>query len=551
MSIHNNVLNRRQFVSSAVAACGLVSLAGCGKKGDPSGGTADNNGVFRMHIGNPVSIDPYNISESEGAQVAYQLFDGLTRYNYEENKLEPLACESWDVNDDSTEFTFHLREGAKFHDGTPVTSHDFKRAWNRIVDVNTRPGAPSEVSYHLSLVEGYNEDGNTTDLTGVTCPDDMTLVVKLKHSYSDFAYVVAHSTLVPVPACSVEDPDSFFKAPVGNGPFMMDGEWEDGQYINLKRFDDYYGEPAKINGVTYTILKDVETAYREFEAGNLDYVDLPQAQIVTAKEQYGESEDGYHAVPSQQALFGVEDSVYYLLCNCQDGPTADPEVRKAISLAINREAISETLYHGARVPAGNLITPGIDGYKENDWEYATYDPEKAEAILDAAGYTKDENGSRGLNVTVTYNGDGGHGEIMASVMGDLNAIGIESTASTPEFAAMIEQYGEGDYELGRFGWIPDYPIVENFLYPLFYSKSADNRCGYNRPDIDEAMQAARRIIDTDERIAAWQEINRQIAQGCPVVPIVYYCHSAIVSDAVKHLYSDPMKMLHADTIELV
>lgn len=550
MSIHENVLNRRQFVSSAAAACGLMSLAGCGKKGDPSDGSNATDAVFRMHIANPVSIDPYNISESEGAQVAYQLFDALTSYDYEAGELKPLACESWDVNDDATEFTFHLREGAKFHDGTPVTSQDFKRAWNRICDVNTRPGAPSEVSYHLALVEGYNENGNTSDLTGVTCPDDMTLVVKLKHSYSDFAYVVSHPALVPVPACSLDDPDSFFRAPVGNGPFMMDGEWVDGQYINLKRFDDYYGEPAKVSGVSYAILKDLETAYREFEAGSLDYVDLPQAQILHAKEQYGESEDGYHATPGHQSLFGPESSVFYLLCNCQDGPTSDPEVRKAISLAINREAICDSLYHGARVPAGNLVTPGIAGYKENEWKYAKYDQKQAEEILDAAGYTKDENGSRGINLTLTYNGDGGHGEIMASIMGDLNAIGIEATASTPEFAAMIEQYGEGNYEVGRFGWIPDYPIVENFLYPLFYSKSADNRCGYIRPDIDEAMQTARRITDTDERIAAWQEINRQIAEDCPVVPVVYYCHTAAVSDGVQHLYSDPMKLIHTDTVEL-
>lgn len=162
-----------------------------------------------------------------------------------------------------------------------------------------------------------------------------------------------HPALSPVPDCALEDFDTFFFAPVGNGPFKMDGKWEDGQQINLVRFDDYsYGEKAKLDGIHFNIQKDVQTAYTEFQAGNLDVAQVPTTQLKDAISQYGESEDGYTPPRAREVLTGDELSIYYLMLNVNDEQLKDKDLRHALSLAINRQAICDTVFEGTREPAG-------------------------------------------------------------------------------------------------------------------------------------------------------------------------------------------------------
>ena len=269
---HQPVMGRRAFVGGTLAASSMAFLAACGKKGGDASGS-ESGSTLNFYINNPVCIDPYNVQEDQGTQVEYQLFDALTEYDNEKGEIVPLACESFEANDDATEFTFKIKK-AKFHNGDDVTSKSFKLGWERLVNTKSAIATeygPSEVSYHLSMVEGYDDlvAGKATELTGVTCPDDETLVVKLTSAYADFPFVASHPALSPVPECAETDVKSFYLAPVGNGPFMMDGKWEDGQEINLKKFDDYYGDKAKIDAIHFQVIKDVETAYKEFQAGNL------------------------------------------------------------------------------------------------------------------------------------------------------------------------------------------------------------------------------------------------------------------------------------------
>ena len=261
---HQPVMGRRAFVGGTLAASSMAFLAACGKKGGDASGS-ESGAKLNFYINNPVCIDPYNVQEDQGTQVEYQLFDALTSYDAEKGEIVPLACESFEANDDATEFTFKIKQ-AKFHNGDAVTSKSFKLAWERLVSTKSaiaKEYGPSEVSYHLSMVEGYDDllAGNTTELSGVTCPDDKTLVVKLSSAYADFPFVASHPALSPVPECAESDVKSFYLAPIGNGPFMMDGKWEDGQEINLKKFDDYYGDKAKLDGIHFQVIKDVETAY--------------------------------------------------------------------------------------------------------------------------------------------------------------------------------------------------------------------------------------------------------------------------------------------------
>ena len=549
-------MNRRTFVKGGLAASAMAALAACGKKGgdtSAASGSAAEGGTLNYYINNPSAIDPYDLEEDQGMMVGYQLFDALTTYDFTKNELVGLAAESWDVNDAADEFTFHLVKGAKFHDGTTVTSKSFKQGWERILNPNTSTEHASAIGYHLAMVDGYSElsAGEADELKGVTCPDDDTLVVKLSQPYADFPYVCMHPALSPVPDCALEDFDTFFFAPVGNGPFKMDGKWEDGQQINLVRFDDYsYGEKAKLDGVHFNIQKDVQTAYTEFQAGNLDVAQVPTTQLKDAISQYGESEDGYTATTGKEVLTGDELSIYYLMLNVNDEQLKDKDLRHALSLAINRQAICDTVFEGTREPAGGIVAPGIKGYVENEWADSRYDVDAAKKILDEK-YPADANGKRNLSIALTYNLDGDHKAVMEMVMADWSALGIETSSNTAEWASILSNtYPNADFQVGRLGWIADYPIMDNFLYPLFVTGGDNNYGQYSNADVDKGLLDARAIASDDDRVAKYQEVDKLIAEDMPVIPLFYYKHQMVCSQRVKSLYMDPQKLCDMSTVEL-
>ena len=549
-------MNRRTFVKGGLAASAMAALAACGKKGgdaSAASGSAAEGGTLSYYINNPSAIDPYDLEEDQGMMVGYQLFDALTTYDFTKNELVGLAAESWDVNDAADEFTFHLVKGAKFHDGTTVTSKSFKQGWERILNPNTSTEHASAIGYHLAMVDGYSElsAGDATELKGVTCPDDDTLVVKLSQAYADFPYVCMHPALSPVPDCALEDFDTFFFAPVGNGPFKMDGKWEDGQQINLVRFDDYsYGEKAKLDGIHFDIQKDVQTAYTEFQAGNLDVAQVPTTQLKDAISQYGESEDGYTATTGKEVLTGDELSTYYLMLNVNDEQLKDKDLRHALSLAINRQAICDTVFEGTREPAGGIVPPGIKGYVENEWADSRYDVDAAKKILDEK-YPADANGKRNLSIALTYNLDGDHKAVMEMVMADWSALGIETSSNTAEWASILSNtYPNADFQVGRLGWIADYPIMDNYLYPLFVTGGDNNYGQYSNADVDKGLLDARAIASDDERVAKYQEVDKLIAEDMPVIPLLYYKHQMVCSQRVKSLYMDPQKLCDMSTVEL-
>ena len=511
-------VSRRTFVKGSLAASALAALAACGKNNNAAStndGTvkASEGGTFKFYISDPVAIDHYNLQESEGTQVGHVLFDSLVEWDWDKGEVKAKAAESWEINDDNTVFTFHLKD-AKFHNGDPVTSESFKRGWQRLVD--TTMTTPGEIGYHLAPVVGYDEmaAGEATELIGLTCPDDKTFVVTLKEPMADFLAVCCHPGLAPAPQAAIDDAANYLLAPIGNGPFMMDGKWESGQYINVKRFDDYYGDKPALDAINFSIQKDPKTAYSELEAGNMDFCQIPTGRFAELTEKYGSSVDGYTISPSRQTLAGAEASVYYLAVNLEDETMANKDLRHAIGLAINRQNIVDTLYEGVREPADNVFPPIIDK-KGGSWEYAKYDPEAAKKIID-------EKGLAGTTIKLSYNSGGGHEDVMSCIQADLTAVGLNVEQDTKEWAAYLQGLTDGDFQMGRLGWIADYPTLDNFRD--------------NTPEVDAAIDDARKIVDEDDRKDAYRKINQMVADDMPIIPIMFYAHQHVASDRVNELY---------------
>ena len=533
------MMGRRSFIGGSIAAAALTALAGCGKKGgsasgDKSGG--NKGGTLKFYINEPVAIDPYNTQESEGSQVEHNLFDPLTTFDWKTHKVVPLAAESWDISDDGLTYTFHLVQGATFHNGDKVDSQSFKRGWERIASPKMK--TPSQISFHLSPIAGYEEfhSGKADSISGLSCPDENTFEVKLTAPMYDFPYVAACIALVPVPQAAVDSPDDFLLAPIGNGPYQMDGKWESGQKIVLKRYDNYYGsKKANLDSIVFSIQKDPNTAYREFEAGNMDFCAVPTGRLKENIDKYGQSADGDTVTPDKQVLTGPTLGVYYLLLNLNDPVMKNVNLRRAICMAINRRNIVDTLFEGLRTPATSFIPVALDNDPFSAWKYCKYDKDAAKKIID-------DNGLKGTEVTLTYNSGGGHEDLMSAVQGDLKAIGLEVKQKTLEWAAYLSACQNGDYQIGRMGWVADYPTLDNFIYPCFFSTAENNMGKYNNPDVDKAINAARLEKDEEARKAKYREINAQVAEDCPLIPILYYSHNHVGSSKIQQFFYNPQSI---------
>ena len=558
-------LTRRSFLAGAAALGALLAAGARGSLLAPAVARADDasasqasdapeadsdtsgaktGGTFVWAALDPTGIEPFFAEETQGMEIISNLYDTLTRYDWTNGVIKPLACESYEANDDATQFTFHLRQGATFHNGAPVTSRDFKYSWERLCKHDLKP-SPSTMGYVLSPVKGADEMmAGTGDELDVECPDDYTFVVNLKDSFADFAFVTTNLATAPVPAgCTdtEEDFQTFSRAPIGNGPFQMDGSWEEGQYVNLKRYDGYWGDKAFLDGVNFQLYKDNQTSWTEFQAGNLDMASMPTGTFQSSIAQFGSAgADGNLANPGQQVLTGAETTVYYLPCNLSDEVMGNKDLRIGISYALDRKAICDTVLEGSRTPASDMFMPNVPGYQENAWPHCpeTKDMDKAAEYLDKAGYPADASGSRGLTLTLKTNTSASNSEIFQMIQADLAAVGITANIETQEWAAYLGALQDHDFQMGRMGGTMASPTPYYVLHDYFYTGVSNNYGLYSNPDFDAAVDNATKIVDDDERIAAYQAANAIVAQDFPCIPMFYYTHGFVTGSRVHNLFFD-------------
>lgn len=495
-------------------------LIGC-KVAQPTGGT------MRLHINQPVSLDPPNSYESEGIQVIRQVWDGLFDYDPQTLKIVPELCEKWEVSDDGLVYTFHIKKGVKFHDGSKLTAQDFVYSWTRAVLAETA----SYLAYHLSAIKGYDacQEGTAKELEGVKAIDDYTIQVTLSYPYADFINTLGHVVFYPVKQADIEKwGQDYTKHINGTGPFKF-VEWVDDQYIKLVRNDDYYGTKAKLDAVEYKIIADENTAFLEFKAGNIDYTSIPTGKI-KATEQDPQLKDNVISIPLL--------ALYYYGMNVQIEPFKDnPKLREAMNYAIDRQNICDVIMEGVPTPATGIVPRGIIGFKENQAPYK-YDPEKAKQLLAEAGYP---NGEGLPTLKFGFNTGAGHEALAEALQADLKEIGVNIEIEGYEWGTMLEKAKAGELAFYRLGWMADYPTMDNFLYPLFYSKSSDNYSDYNNPEVDKLLLEARQTKDENERIAKYQEIERKVLADNAFIPLYFYGARKVVADHIKGFVLSPME----------
>jgi len=501
-----------------VALVGSLSI-GC-KKAEAAGG------VFKAFIVQPVSLDPPNCYESEGIQVIRQVWDGLFAYDPVTLDLVPELCEKWEVSDDGLVYTFYIKKGVKFHDGSKLTAEDFVYSWTRAVLAENAMA----LGYHLEAIEGYGAcaEGTADTLEGVKALDENTLQVTLSYPYADFVTTLGHVVFYPVRQADIEQwGDEYTKHINGTGPFKF-VEWVDDQHVKLVRNDDYYGEKAKLDGVDYMIYADENTAFLEFKAGNLH-----ETQIPVGKIQATIDDPKYGDYCFTSPLLGIN---YYGMALEFPIFKENPKLREAINYAIDKENICEVLYEGNPTPATGFVPPGIPGFKENQAPY-TYDVEKAKEILAEAGFP----GGEGIpTLQFGYNTGSGHEILGEAIQADMAEIGISMEIQGYEWVTLLDKAKNGELTFYRLGWSADFPTMDNFLYPLFHSQSYDNYGGYNNPEVDRMLVEARSIADEEERHLKYQEIEKTILNDHAFLLVYFYGLRRVIQPNVKGFVLDAM-----------
>jgi ABC-type transport system substrate-binding protein len=516
------------LVATAIAAALLMTACGGSDEGDQASSTADGGGTFSAYINEPKSpLVPGNTTESEGAKVISALWTGLVGYS-EDGAVEYTGVADSIESDDNKNWTITLKDGWTFHDGTPVDAQSFVDAWN----YTANPQNAQDGGSYLSRIAGFKElqDGTATELSGLKVVDDQTFTVELSAPFALFPAVVGYDAFNPLPKSFFDDPEKFGTHPIGNGPFKADSDYVPGQGITLSRYDDYAGDDkAKAAGMEFVVYADQATAYTDAQDGNVDIVDvIPPDVIESAQSEFGDN------------FINTEVSqITYLGFPTYDQRFADKRVRQAFSMAIDREAISKAIFSGTRTPADSFISPVVDGYREGSCEYCTYDVDKANQLLDEAGFDKTQ------PIELWFNAGAGHDAWMEAVGNQLRKnTGVDFKLQGSLDFAQYLPLGESKGFTGpfRYGWSFDYPAAESYLTPLFTPQSlppnGSNYSFYQNQDVVDLIAQGDSAGSEDEAIADYQDAEDLIAEDMPMAPLFFTQIQSVHTDHVDNVRID-------------
>lgn len=489
----------------------------------------------------PDGIDPGVTNNSFASPILNNAFEGLVTYSTEDGSMIPGEAESWTISDDGLTYTFTLREGLKWSDGTAHTAQDYVYAMQRILNPDTAAKYVDFVTgYVVGAAEYYADNSIGFDTVGISAPDDRTFVMQLIAPAPYWLDILTMWTFCPVQEATVaangERWTASADAYVSNGPFMM-SEINMGESFVLVKNPNYYdADKVKLDKITFRFIPDLGTSLMAYENGNIDGMSsVPTTDMARLKAE----DAGVVLTPS----YGT---VWYDF-NCAKAPFDNVLVRKAFCLAIDRTAIIEDVVQTEATPAYSFMAPGyvvggadlMDTASDNDLSDEA-DVEAAQAALAEAGYP---NGEGFPEITLSYYSNETVGKVVEAMARQLqDALNIKVKISNADWAVYYDDILAGNYDIGAMGWSGDFVHPMTFLL-LFKTGDANNNVFYSNADYDALVSQAANMTDTDAAFSVMREAEAIAAAEYPVLPLYYKANTMLMHKYVTGYFVTPSNAL--------
>jgi len=520
---------KKFFLLIGLLAVLALIVTGCGGQ---SGSSQGSDQVIRFNVGaEPQTLDPAKATGLPDATIINAMFEGLTRYDAS-GKPSPGIAESWTISPDGLTYTFKLRD-AKWSNGDPVTAQNFVDGWLRALD----PKTASEYAYQLYYIKGaeeYNKGTGSARDVAVKALDDHTLQVVLKAPAPQFLGLTSFQTLMPIDSKVVSAHPDWAASPdnyVGDGPFKM-VSWSHNQMIECVKNPDYWDAASvKLAKLDFYLVDNDNTAYNMFQTGqiNFDY-NVPVEQIAQLK-----GNPDYKVVPSA--------SSYFYRFNVTKKPFNDPRVRRALALAIDRQAIVRDVTKAGQKPAYAFIPYGFldaDGkdFRQNGGDYFKEDVAAARKLLAEAGYP---DGKGFPEVTIMYNTNDQHKQIAEAIQAMWKKnLNINVQLRNEEWQTYLNDMSKLNYDIARAGWSPDYMDPMTFA-DMFVTGGGNNETGWSNKEYDALITRAKTVDagNPKARMADMHAAEKILIDQMPIMPIYFYTQPVLIKPNLKNVIIPP------------
>ncbi len=482
----------RRFAARLAVALLVLALAA-------PGAMARN---FRINIvADPAQIDPITVSEIVSGRILRNVYEGFTQ-TADDGRNVPALAERWEPLASGPGFRFHLRQGVRFHSGRPFTARDVKYTFEELL----RPGSKGGLAAaYLASIQGAAafKDGKAAAIEGVRVVDDHTLEVSF--TKPDVLFPIYPFMFMDSGIVAEHGADWMNKASAGTGPYKF-RQWRRGVAVELDANPAYWRGAPKIDGVTFLVVPNADTALSQYDAGELDFVDVYAAAIrrVLRDDRYARE---LIRTPRAQAVYmGMNQNLY--------APFKDRRVREAVSLAIDRNAMIRGLYGGAAFMLNGAVAPGVPGGIAG-LPAPAFDPGRAKALMAAAGFPD----GKDLPPVEIASTEANKDELTYYADQLKRVLGLPVTVKVVERATFIRSMNAGEVPFFPWGWTQDYPEAATFLYDMWHSKSRYNRTRWSNPEYDALIDQALTTPDEAARFALYNKAEKILLDDFGMVPL--------------------------------
>ena len=542
-------MKKQNFLLLSLLLALSVVLAACNFGGsEEKDSTTSDNGTGSKELNlviasEPPSLHPQLATDSTSNAILQNVFEGLT--TVKDGEVINAAAEDVKISEDLLTYTFTLRD-AKWSNGDTVTAEDFAYAWKFALN----PESASEyasILYPIKGAESYNTGAGTEEGLGIKVVDEKTLEVTLENPTPYFLELTAFKTYYPVHKATVEGNDTWYAEAgdsyITNGPFTF-ADWQHSASITLEKNDQYWdAENVALNKVNISMVENEATASTMFDAGEIDFLGAPfQTVGLDVIDRYKE-----------EGILNIADysGIYLYKFNTTGEFTKNANIRKALTLAIDRQALIDNVLKGEQSPALGMIPSAVPGFEEDRGYFKDNDIEEAKAALEAGMKELGISDASEISIGLSINTSEAHSAIAQFIQeGWHSNLGIDVTIDNSEWQVYLDKLTNLDYDVARMGWIGDYNDAYTFLEQYDSADNGNNDTGWENPEYAKLLKQSITETDADARIDLMKQAEAISMTEFPVAPIYFYTNLSVKKDYVENMQTDAMGNIYLKYVDI-